>query len=255
MVHAGLYVKVLAVAMAVSAIVVTGAVAQGKTTTLYVTPDVLDTGVIKYALPRFTLKHGVRVTLVDTAETSAGQLVENGARAVFSRNGITFGLTVSQEDDPHMATFAKWLTGDVGQRTVLGFAVDGESVFEAPQVREVDVAELEFDGDAARGADLALEACGRCHVVGEVNRMDGIGSTPSFAVLRSLEDWYERFVAFYALNPHPSFTVIPDVTLPFDDTRPSPISPVTLTLEDLDNIVAYTATVVPADLGAPIAHQ
>ena len=154
-----------------------------------------------------------------------------------------------------MATLADWLTGDVGRRTILSFKQDGQAVFEAPVVvAEVEEA-VELDGDAARGADLALSACGRCHVVGEVNRMNGIGSTPSFAVLRSLDDWLERFLAFYALNPHPSFTIIPDVTEPFDETRPSPISPVTLTLEELENIVAYTATMDPADLGSPIAHQ
>ena len=120
---------------------------------------------------------------------------------------------------------------------------------------EVGEEGVEREGEAGRGADWAVGAWGRGHVVGEVNRMNGMGSTPSFAVLRSLDDWLERFLAFYALNPHPSFTIIPDVTEPFDETRPSPISPVTLTLEELENIVAYTATMDPADLGSPIAHQ
>ncbi|MFY0616273.1 hypothetical protein [Shimia sp.] len=229
--------------------------AQGKATTLRVAAEVNDTGVVKYMMPRFTLKHGVRVTIVAEGEAAAAQLGPEGDTPVFSRNGVTFGLTVENVDDPHMATFAKWLTGEVGQRTVLSFKQDGEAVFELPIAAETIEDSVELDGDAKRGADLALQACGRCHVVGEVNRMAGIGSTPSFAVLRSMEDWMERFTAFYALNPHPAFTVIPDVTMPFDDTRPSPISPLTLTLEELENIVAYTATVAPADLGAPIAHQ
>lgn len=247
--------SLMGVCTAVAAICVASLVcAQGKTTTLYVAPEVQDSGLIKFMLPRFTLKHGVRVTVVSDGD-AAGSLIEGGDRAVFSRSGTNYGLTVRATDDPYMATLAAWMIGDVGQRTILSFKQDGQSVFETPVV-VAEVEEIvELDGDAARGADLALSACGRCHVVGEVNRMNGIGSTPSFAVLRSLDDWMERFLAFYALNPHPSFTIIPDVTEPFDETRPSPISPVTLTLEELENIVAYAATMDPADLGSPIAHQ
>ncbi|WP_299422828.1 hypothetical protein [uncultured Shimia sp.] len=228
--------------------------AQGKTTSLLVAPEVQETGVVKFMLPRFTLKHGVRVTVV-TEGDAAGSLIKDGEAAVFSRAGDNYGLTVHRVDDPHMATLAAWLTGDVGQRTVLSFKRDGQAVFEVPIVVVEAAVEAELDGDAARGAELALSACGRCHVVGDVNRMNGIGSTPSFAVLRSLDGWMERFWAFYALNPHPSFTIIPDVTEPFDETRPSPISPVTVTLEELENIVAYTATMAPANLGAPVVHQ
>lgn len=229
--------------------------AQGKTTTLYVAPELVETGVTKFMLPRFTLKHGVRVTLVEEKGGGAAALIAGGQRAVFSKDGVTYGITIARPDDTHMATFAKWLTGEIGQRTVLSFKQDGAEIFAPPVVEAVAVEIAEFDGDASRGADLALDACGRCHVVGEVNRMSGIGSTPSFAVLRSFADWEERFAAFYALNPHPSFTVIPDVTLPFDETRPSPITPLTLSLEELENILAYAATVVPADLGKPIDHQ
>ncbi len=247
--------SLMGVFTAVAAICVASLVcAQGKTTTLQVAPEVQDSGVVKFMLPRFTLKHGVRVTVVNE-EDAAGSLIEGGDKPVFSRGGINYGLSVHSVDDPHMATLAAWLTGDVGRRTILSFKQDGQAVFEAPVVEAEIVEAVELDGDAARGADLALSACGRCHVVGEANRMNGIGSTPSFAVLRSLDDWMERFWAFYALNPHPSFTVIPNVTEPFDETRPSPISPVTLTLEELENIVAYAATMDPADLGSPIAHQ
>ena len=228
--------------------------AQGKTTSLLVAPEVQETGVVKFMLPRFILKHGVRVTVVVEGD-AAGSLIKGGEAAVFSRGGANYGLTVHASDDPHMATLAAWLTGEVGQRTVLSFKHDGHAVFEVPVVVAEIAEEAEIDGDAARGADLALSACGRCHVVGEANRMSGIGSTPSFAVLRSLDNWMERFWAFYALNPHPSFTIIRDVTEPFDETRPSPISPVRLTLEELENIVAYTATMAPADLGAPVVHQ
>ena len=85
--------------------------------------------------------------------------------------------------------------------------------------------------------------------------MNDIGSTPSFAVLRTLRNWDSRFQAFYALNPHPAFTQVAEVTPPFDRTRPSPIVPVEITLDDLEHILTFVAQIPPADLGAPIRSQ
>ena len=63
--------------MAISIAAMAGAaLAQGKTTTLYVSPDLIETGVIKFMMPRFMLKHGVRVTLVEDASAGAAALVE-----------------------------------------------------------------------------------------------------------------------------------------------------------------------------------
>ena len=85
--------------------------------------------------------------------------------------------------------------------------------------------------------------------------MLGIGSTPSFFVLRALKDWDIRFQTFYSLNPHPSFTQIAEVTEPFPVDRPSPIVPVELTLDEFDAILAYVSALKPADLGAPLQLQ
>jgi hypothetical protein len=85
--------------------------------------------------------------------------------------------------------------------------------------------------------------------------MNAIGSTPSFFALRSLSDWEARFAAFFALNPHPSFTQVTGVTEPFAEDRPPPIVPITLSLEDLEAILAYVAALEAADLGAPLVHQ
>ena len=88
-----------------------------------------------------------------------------------------------------------------------------------------------------------------------VYRMKGIGSTPSFALLRALSDWPRRFEAFYVLKPHGAFTRIAGVTPPFPIDRPPPIAPVEMSLDELDAILAYVAQMEPADLGAPIRHQ
>jgi len=106
--------------------------------------------------------------------------------------------------------------------------------------------------DFAPGEKLALVNCGRCHVIGPRNRMGGIGSTPSFAVLKTIEDWEDRMKAFWTLRPHPSFTQIEGVTEPFPEDQPAHVHPIRLTPEELDQIVAYARTVKPADLGADL---
>ena len=85
--------------------------------------------------------------------------------------------------------------------------------------------------------------------------MNAIGSTPSFALLRTFEDWDYRFQAFFALKPHPAFTQVAEITEPFPEDVPSPIVPVEITLDDLDAILAFVATIAPADLGAPLQSQ
>jgi mono/diheme cytochrome c family protein len=109
--------------------------------------------------------------------------------------------------------------------------------------------------DYAPGEKLTLVNCGRCHVVSPKNRMGGIGSTPSFAVLKTIADWEERMKAFWTLRPHPSFTQIEGVTEPFPADRPAHVHPISLTLQELERIVAYARTVPPADLGSSPGMQ
>jgi len=107
-------------------------------------------------------------------------------------------------------------------------------------------------GDYVLGEKLAISNCGRCHVVSPKNRMGGIGSTPSFAVLRAFPDWEDRMKAFWTLRPHPAFTQVEGMTEPFAAERPPHIHPIRLTLDELDTIIAYARTIEPADLGADL---
>jgi hypothetical protein len=102
--------------------------------------------------------------------------------------------------------------------------------------------------DYAPGEKLTLINCGRCHVVSPKNRMGGIGSTPSFAGLRSIADWEDRMKAFWTLRPHPSFTQIKGLTEPYPENRPPAVHPISLTLDELDRIIDYARTVEAADL-------
>ncbi|MFK7877970.1 MAG: hypothetical protein AB8B71_19725 [Paracoccaceae bacterium] len=224
--------------------------AQDKAFTLHVPSTLVATEFTKYLLPRFSLKTGIRITV--TADPSDTALGDTGT-PVFRQDDVVWHL--SKADGTYTDAFEAWLLSDVGKRTIESFAPDGAQMFSA----NVDVVEtaqkVAISGDAVLGEQVSLLHCGRCHVVNEKNRMNAIGSTPSFGLLRTFEDWENRFVAFYVLKPHAAFTQVLDVTEPFADNLPSPIAPIEMNLEELDAIIAYVNSIAPANLGAPIKTQ
>lgn len=209
-------------------------------------------GLSGFILPRFALKTGTRVTL---GPDGALEIAAGGDGTPVFQHGETV-FAVGPAASPAAQKFVDWLTSEIGQATVDSFVpADGSAGFTRPVRAGRTVATVTYDGDAAQGARISLRQCGRCHVVDHRNRSGGIGSTPSFGVLRAQKDWGSRFEAFFALAPHPAFTQVEDVTPPFDITRPPPIAPMELTLDDIDAILAFVADIEPADLGAPIHHQ
>lgn len=94
--------------------------------------------------------------------------------------------------------------------------------------------------DITAGRELARQHCTRCHIVGNLNTM-GIGSTPSFQyMVNHIKDFDHRFLTFYSLRPHPAFVRIKG--LPKLNDIPSPIAPIHLTLEGVEDIAAFAAT-------------
>ncbi|WP_170358035.1 c-type cytochrome [Ruegeria arenilitoris] len=213
--------------------------------------EVTDSGLLQHILPRFSLKTGIRVIADDggilVLETSPP------GDPVFARGGVVYHLRIG--DNARHERFRDWLLSDIGKNTVESFVPDQGAPFSASFEVTATQQETVIEGDAARGAELSMTHCGRCHVIGSQNRMNGLGSTPSFAVLRAMPDWSERFEAFFALNPHPAFTQIDGLTPPFDPERPSPIYPVEMTLEELEAILAFVSAIQAADLGAPLQLQ
>ena len=223
------------------------ALGQSKTFTLSAPPELVDSGFLKHLLPRFSLKMGIRISIVDPGGDAE---IGSTGTPVFKRGDTTWHFNGNGVE--HTDTFLDWLTSDIGKRTIEGFQPDGEPVFSADvSVKEVEVVQV-LTGDAALGEKVALTQCGRCHVVNETNRMNAIGSTPSFALMRTFSDWQERFETFFILKPHPAFTQVAEITEPFPDHLPSPIAPVEVTLDEIDAITAYVSSIEPADLGAPI---
>ncbi|WP_243721869.1 c-type cytochrome [Meridianimarinicoccus aquatilis] len=226
--------------------------AQDNTVTLAVPESVANAGLWTYVLPRFTLKTRVRVTL-DPSGALALDEAADGPAALVAGDTV---LRLSEPGSEAATRFADWLTSDVGRNTIDSYAeAAGEPAFAAPDAAAIQRKAVAYEGDAVAGEDLSLTHCGRCHVVNDRNRMNGLGSTPSFGMLRSMADWARRFEGFFALNPHGAFTQITDVTAPFPIDRPSPIAPVEITLDELDAILAFVQQMPPADLGAPIRHQ
>ena len=234
-----------------------GLAAEERRIVLAASTGLSESGFLDYLLPRFSLKTGIRVTpvvLEDGIQVDVklgpADVVKDGRAAL--RGGKTvYAVRVAEGGagkPGHARRFVDWLLSKVGQRTVESFRANGRQVYLAAAAAKAKKARAMPTGDLARGEKLSFLHCGRCHVIGPRNRMGGLGSTPSFAVLKTLNDWELRFRGFYLLNPHPSFTQIPGTTEPFDETRPSPIVPLLLTLEDLDAIMAYVATIEPARL-------
>ncbi len=214
----------------------------------------IESGLLKYMLPRFSLKTQIRVEVVPAQDDAEARIGDTGT-PVFSGAGQLWRIETL--DPAHTGTerFVAWVTSEIGQRSITGFTVDGAQPFALPPEETAQAEAVVFEGDAIRGKALSRSHCGRCHVVIDEERMNAIGSSPSFFVLRGLPDWDTRFQVFYVLNPHPSFTQIEGLTEPFPPELPSPMVPIEMSQEDLDAILAYAAALKPADLGAPLQHQ
>lgn len=224
--------------------------AEERLVRLHAPEALVETGLMKHILPRFTLKTQVRVTLVPEPEAADMVLGDEG-RPVFRGQGTTWRMALRAET-PHSRRFADWLTSDIGRRTIYGYAPDGAELFGPVQVQEVAAPVAEVSGDAVLGRDVARLKCARCHAVDDATRMTAIGSTPSFFVLRSFGDWETRFTLFYRLAPHGAFTQVAEITAPFPEDRPSPIVPIEMTLEEVEAVTAYVAGLPVADLGKPL---
>ncbi len=237
--------------------------AQERLVRLFTTEEAAASGLMAYILPRFKLKTGIAVELVGASEPAdlvlepggEGQPVMYSAEAAAS-GGEAYQVALLPGADADLAPrFVAWLVSDVGQNTLAAYEVEGRQLFVPFAEVAPPVEAVTLEGDALEGEKLAHFNCGRCHVVSARNRMGGIGSTPSFAAMRNFPDWQEKFLGFYALNPHPSFTHVEEVTEPFPPERPPHIAPVELTLDDVDAIAAYVATIEPKDLGGQVQSQ
>ena len=172
---------------------------QARDITLFVSPALVDSGLMKFLLPRFSLKTGVKidlqiltkqgvipkaadVVLTDNDAAAAGKSV-----SVMSGLGKTYYVVSplpGADQTPgtrKAARFVDWLLADIGQRAIEQFRRDGKQLFAGAAPPEAGDTEGALTGNVVAGATLSYDKCGRCHVIGVKNRMKGIGSTPSAA--------------------------------------------------------------------------
>ncbi|WP_373050307.1 c-type cytochrome [Thalassovita aquimarina] len=228
-----------------------GATEEERQFRLRADPELERSGLMRFVLPRFTLKTGRRVELVTDQADMVFAVLPDGTPVV-ARGPRVFSARLDS-DNSAAKRFYDWLLSDVGQATLLDFTPETGPRF-APVTVKGAVEEVVFEGDVALGAAVAGRHCTRCHRVSPEDRST-IGSTPSFMALRALPDWHERFTAFFALNPHPSFLRVEGVSPEFDPGRPPTITPVVVTPEEVDALLTYVSTVTPAYLGEEIRHQ
>ncbi len=218
--------------------------------------ELQESGFMRFLLPRFSLKTGIRITLA--ANNPEAIISTDNGVPLMEGLGQVYYLQITEDDTPQRGKaqrFAAWLDSDIGRRAIAQFELDGVQIFAPIETLRAAEAATIFDGNAKRGEDFSFANCGRCHVVGDRNRMKGIGSTPSFSVLRSLPDWEERFSTFYARIPHPSLVQLEGVSEPFDPAFPPANQPLRLTLDQLEDILTFVSGIMPADLGAPLVEH
>lgn len=219
---------------------------------LHVADEIAASGLPDYILPRFALKTGRRAKFVTEGPDARLAAAGNGT-PVMARGGVLYVIVLETDNDA-ARRFAEWLSSEIGQNTVAAFVPEDGDPF-TPPPEGAAPQEIAFEGDATLGREVAETHCARCHrIAPELTGMT-LGSTPSFAALKTLPDWSERFTAFYALNPHPAFLLVEGISPPFDPARPPPIVPVEVTLDEIDALLAYVAGVPAADLGADIESR
>ena len=103
------------------------------------------------------------------------------------------------------------------------------------------------DGLIEKGREIVRQHCTRCHVVPNMNPYGGIGSTPSFAALKWLSDWEQRFEVFYTLPPHPALVSIQGVSEERSLSLPVFVAEIELQIDDVDAILSFVRTLETPD--------
>ena len=106
-----------------------------------------------------------------------------------------------------------------------------------------------------QGEKLVRQHCTRCHVVGQLNKYGGIGSTPSFGAIKSLPDWEDRFAAFWSLLPHPSVVQVEGLSPERQKGVLATTKQIILSPNEVEAILAYVDTVPVKDLGGGVSYQ
>ncbi len=210
----------------------------------------------KHILPRFKFKTQIilKASENETVFDASIGIIPDGEPVFSDLNNFVYKfeiVTSDQEKIKKMNRFISWLKSSSGISAIEGFSIDGSPAFKAVPRQEELKKEQVFEGDSASGLAISQKHCKRCHVV-DSNAFAGIDSSPSFHAMKSFEDWEERFRAFWTVSPHLNVISISEVYEAGSKSVPVTIAPIELSLEQVDDILAYVASIKPKDLGKPI---
>ena len=229
-------------------------------------PELIDSGLIAWLTPRFRFKTRVTIDAAPHASSDAADpdlLILPAADApetsaprtpIASRDGAQYVAIALRDGEQgrNAKKLVSWLVSSAGARAIQKFEPETGAPFGPPGDAAPIQTAAAVSPEINQGEKLALQHCGRCHVISDKNKYGGIGSTPSFGALRTIPNWRAKFDAFWTLNPHPSFTQIEGVTEPFPPERPPHIAPIELSLEEAAAIAAFAASMAPKDLGGEV---
>ena len=94
--------------------------AQERRITLYASPTLIKTGILKHIIPRFSLKHSIRVTISqDKGEADVILDKLKTQLPVFQSASAMWFLSLQERDKSESAeVFKDWLISEVGKNTI-----------------------------------------------------------------------------------------------------------------------------------------
>ena len=217
--------------------------------------EIVPVDLVQYILPRFSLKTRVRFDRVETSGDIhfSAEEPEVGTAVFTLKSGtvIYIGTSTSLGEDPDYIALVDWLLSEPGRATIADFRQEGSQVAFPVEAVEAATVEVVIVGDLENGRELSTNHCRRCHKVDRADKYAGIGNSPSFHAMRSFEDWYTRFSAFYAVSPHKALISVEGSGIEKDRDLIT-IAPIDLKMSDINDIVAFVHSLTPLDLGKPI---
>lgn len=228
--------------------------AMAERLTFSVAPEV-PAALIDYVMPRFSLKTRVRFERVDAdgivqfvAGSSAGTPIFELLDGAIP---VSLVVDAGYQDTADVEAFRTWLLSEPGRAAIGDFTMDGVAVAAPAAKQQAAAIQIAIVGDVEVGRDLSLSHCTRCHKVDRADKYSGLDNSPSFHAMRSFDDWYVRFSRFYAVSPHKALIIVEGSGITKDESLIS-MQPIRLSVNEVNDIVAFVHSLEPLDLGQPI---
>lgn len=247
-------IKTMHIVLQLSLLALVLSVAPARATSLSIASGIPE-GLVNYLLPRFTLKTQIRFDrLPRDGDLQFRKDSGEFGVAIFQLNDGSIGYLHAArwlQDDADYLHFRDWLLSEAGRATISDYREQGVAIAIPVDLAPVEEVAIVITGNADVGRTLSLAHCSRCHKVDRAAKYSGMDSSPSFHAMRGFDDWYVRFLSFYAVSPHKALITVEGSGIEKDPDLIT-IAPIELRIEQVNDIVAFVHTLEPLDLGRPI---